>query len=50
MVRAIEGRDLMGFPADYKLPANEALAWHLLGNAVSPVVARDLIKTIKEAA
>jgi len=50
MVRAIEGRDLMGFPADYKLPANEALAWHLLGNAVSPVVACDLIKTIKEAA
>ena len=50
MVRAAEGRDFMGFPADYKLPAGEALAWHLLGNAVPPVVACDLIKTIKEAA
>ncbi len=50
MVRAIEGRGLMGFPADYKLPAGEALAWHLLGNAVSPIVACDLIEAIKDAA
>ena len=50
MVRAIEGRDLMGFPADYKLPAGEALAWHLLGNAVSPIVACDLIAAIKGVA
>lgn len=50
MVRAVEGRDLMGFPTDYKLPSSEALAWHLLGNAVSPVVACDLIEAIKEAA
>lgn len=50
MVRAVEGRDLMGFPADYKLPAGEALAWHLLGNAVSPIVACDLIAAIKGVA
>lgn len=50
MVRAVEGRDLMGFPTAYKLPTNEALAWHLLGNAVSPIVARDLIEAIKVAA
>ena len=49
-MRAAEGRDLMGFPADYRLPKNEALAWHLIGNAVSPTVACDLLKAIKEAA
>lgn len=50
MVRATEGRDLTGFPVGYKLPANEALAWHLIGNAVSPVQAHDLIDAIRKAA
>lgn len=50
MVTAAEGRDLMGFPGDYRLPANEARAWHLIGNAVSPVQARDLIEAIGRAA
>lgn len=50
MVRAVEGRELMGFPASYMLPANEALAWHLIGNSVSPPVACDLIAAIKVAA
>lgn len=50
MVTAHEGRDLMGFPADYRLPQNEAQAWHLIGNAVSPVQARDLIDAIRRAA
>lgn len=50
MVRAVEGRALMGFPDHYQLPANEALAWHLLGNAVCPPVARDVIQALKEAA
>ena len=50
MVTAAEGRDLMGFPPDYRLPANEAQAWHLIGNAVSPVQARDLIDAIRRAA
>ncbi len=50
MVRAVEGRALMGFPAEYRLPANEATAWHLIGNAVAPTVAADVINAIREAA
>lgn len=50
MVSAVEGRELMGFPADYMLPANEAQAWHLIGNAVAPAVARDVIQALREAA
>lgn len=50
MVLASEGRELMGFPADYQLPANEAQAWHLIGNAVAPVQACDVINAIREAA
>lgn len=50
MVLACEGRELMGFPADYRLPADEKTAWHLIGNAVSPVVAADLIAAIERAA
>lgn len=50
MVRACEGRALMGFPSGYQLPANEATAWHLIGNAVAPVQAADVINAIKEAA
>lgn len=50
MVLADEGRDFMGFPADYRLPANEAQAWHLLGNAVAPAVARDVITALRRAA
>lgn len=50
MVSATEGRALMGFPYDYRLPANEATAWHLLGNAVCPPLAADLIQAIRRAA
>lgn len=50
MVRAVEGRELMGFSPDCALPTNEATAWHLIGNAVCPPVARDLINAIREAA
>jgi DNA (cytosine-5)-methyltransferase 1 len=50
MVLAAEGREFMGFPADYRLPANEAQAWHLIGNAVAPAVACDLIQALREAA
>ena len=50
MVRAVEGRELMGFPASYRLPESEAQAWHLIGNAVSPVQACDLITALQEAA
>ena len=50
MVSAAEGRALMGFPAGYQLPANEAQAWGLLGNAVAPPQARDLISALRAAA
>ena len=50
MVQAAEGRALMGFPDAYRLPASEATAWHLIGNAVAPVVAADVIAAIREAA
>ena len=49
MVSAAEGRELMGFPDAYRLPANEATAWHLLGNAVCPPQAADLIAAIRRA-
>ena len=50
MVSATEGRELMGFPRGYRLPPNEATAWHLLGNAVCPPQAADLIEAIRRAA
>ena len=50
MVMASEGRELMGFPADYRLPADERTVWHLLGNAVCPPVAADIITALSEAA
>lgn len=50
MVRAVEGRALMGFPDGYRLPANEATAWHLIGNAVGPAQAADVINAIRAAA
>lgn len=50
MLRADECRAAMGFPADYRLPQQHRTAVHLLGNAVCPPVARDVINAIKEAA
>lgn len=50
MLRPDECRAAMGFPADYQLPEQHRLAVHLLGNAVCPPVARDIINAIKEAA
>lgn len=40
----------MGFPDDYRLPEQHREAVHLLGNAVCPPVAADLIQAIREAA
>ncbi|MFP3187058.1 MAG: DNA cytosine methyltransferase [Paraburkholderia sp.] len=50
MLSANECRAAMGFPSDYKLPAQHRTAVHLLGNAVCPPVARDIIQAIQEAA
>lgn len=50
MVLAKEGRALQGFPEGYLLPTTEATAWTLIGNAVAPVVAADVINALRAAA
>lgn len=49
MLSAQECRAAMGFPTSYKLPKQHRLAVHLLGNAVCPPVARDVINAIQES-
>lgn len=46
MLSADECRAAMGFPADYCLPSTHKEAVHLLGNAVCPPVAADLITAL----
>jgi DNA (cytosine-5)-methyltransferase 1 len=50
MLTADECRAAMGFPAGYHLPAQHHQAVHLLGNAVCPPVATDIINAIKVSA
>jgi DNA (cytosine-5)-methyltransferase 1 len=50
MLSVNECRKAMGFPDGYILPAQHKQAVHLLGNAVVPIVARDIINAITEAA
>lgn len=49
MLTKQEVRAAMGFPEDYLLPEQHKMAVHLLGNAVVPAIARDLILAIKAA-
>lgn len=50
MLSVPECRRAMGFPDSYRLPERAKDAMHMLGNAVVPVVARDVIRAIREAA
>lgn len=50
MLTVPEARDAMGFPDIYRLPENKRTAMHMLGNAVCPPVARDMIKALEKAA
>jgi len=50
MLTKEEGRDAMSFPTNYILPQQHRLAMHMLGNAVPPVVAYDVLNAIKAAA
>lgn len=50
MLSAQECRAAMGFPSGYQLPKQHRLAVHMLGNAVCPPVARDVINAIRKAA
>lgn len=45
-----ENRDAMSFPSDYILPESHRLAVHMLGNAVPPVAAKNIITAFKKAA
>lgn len=46
MLDVSEARAAMGFPASYRLPENKRLAMHLLGNAVVPRVAADVLAAL----
>jgi DNA (cytosine-5)-methyltransferase 1 len=50
MLQPSEIRAAMGFRKDYVLPPTRREAIHLMGNAVCPVVATDLIHAIQRAA
>lgn len=50
MLSATEARRAMGFPDGYQLPARHKDAMHMLGNAVVPVVAADVINALRAAA
>jgi DNA (cytosine-5)-methyltransferase 1 len=50
MITADECRIFMGFRTGYILPPQSTLAKHMLGNAVCPPVACDIINAIKAAA
>lgn len=50
MLSANETRAAMGFPANTILPAQHRLAVHMLGNAVAPPAARDVLIAMLEAA
>jgi DNA (cytosine-5)-methyltransferase 1 len=50
MAAVEEARRAMAFPAHYKLPGNGREAMHMLGNAVPPTAARDVIVALERAA
>ena len=50
MLTAAENRAAMGFPEGYMLPEQHKLAVHMLGNAVCPPVACDVIEALRAAA
>lgn len=50
MLSVTEARRAMGFRESYQLPENSRLAMHMLGNAVVPRVAADVICALREAA
>jgi DNA (cytosine-5)-methyltransferase 1 len=50
MINIEEARAAMAFPRHYQLPADQKTAMHVLGNAVCPPMARDLIASLREVA
>lgn len=50
MLSATEAKRAMGFPDTYQLPERHKDAMHMLGNAVVPIVAADVINALRTAA
>lgn len=50
MLSVQECRRAMGFPEGYRLPERSKTAMHMLGNAVVPLVARDVITALRQRA
>lgn len=50
MLQVSEAKAAMGFRADYVLPATKRAAMHLLGNAVCPPVAADVLSALRSVA
>ena len=50
MLAVPEAKAAMGFPADYWLPDNHKDAMMMIGNAVAPTVAQDVLTEIRRAA
>lgn len=50
MLSIPEAKAAMSFPAETQLPKQSKLAMHMLGNAVAPLVARDVITALRRAA
>jgi len=49
MLSATEAKRAMGFPDTYQLPERHKDAMHMLGNAVVPIVAADVINALRAA-
>lgn len=48
MLSLSEYKNAMGFPKDYLLPKSKSQALHMLGNAVCPPVAKEILTQLKE--
>jgi DNA (cytosine-5)-methyltransferase 1 len=48
MLSLSEYKNAMGFPSEYLLPKSKSLALHMLGNAVCPPVAKEILTQMKE--
>jgi len=49
MLSLSEYKNAMGFPKDYLLPKSKSLALHMLGNAVCPPVAKEILTQMQES-
>ena len=50
MLQVSEAKAAMGFRSTYVLPGAKKPAMHMLGNAVPPIVAADVLEALRVAA